>query len=671
MVDSGSSARATQPFPFVNTTTRCLSLCRSVAAAGGGNLPPLMMPLRDDQYISLSPTDSPAEDAEMDSGAAAHGQTAQEEGQQVGKGLTRLPADTPRTPGPKGVNFQQICDQLRTNLPGDSQGRGSFDTRTRFVAGDPVQDSARLHHWSMRLLMRSDIPTGSWSLNMSCGSVDIWRNFTPFMSWWITEIWQTISDKTPPCPTGRQQQDGGTVASSSLVLTRRKLLFPISASTGLHHVHPTWAGTFVLAALAAVFPGINFVLLDSDCLPVTLFEVEDLWTEAYLARFPAHCESGIPQAHPLRALTRFCKDPKVVYTQSRVCSTRMGQGALVVTEPHAELNAGLIVIFRSSHPPLFDWNAWSLRLRSSPGSITEDEFREEASNLAFAFWDRIGEFLKRSRTGSELSPDEKTLWIQSGLALSPLMGTCLQYSLDFCLAWALIGEWTSRVLFPVPKGPWPRHGHAGALLRNYQCRSPRIVAWARAAFEQGALPSLLMMPGIAPVFSLPGDRMFQATEITAGRQRPAIMHAYGEPRWGMERSLASIAAEGWIPTAAAMLGTAEKPPMWASVGLRPVAGTTIDFRVLPPSLSEREKLLMLSCWQQWDAAGVPGAALSQWLVGIDVDSGPDGRNSPTFLKQNFDVQEAAVHLHTLEDLVENGPYPKVISQLALRIITYE
>ena len=85
---------------------------------------------------------------------------------------------------------------------------------------------------------------------------------------------------------------------------------------------------------------------------------------------------------------------------------------------------------------------------------------------------------------------------------------------------------------------------------------------------------------------------------------------------------------------------------------------------------------MLSCWQQWDAAGVPGSALSQWLVGIDVDSGPDGRNSPTFLKQNFDVQEAAdlyqaVHLHTLEDLVENGPYPKVISQLALRIITYE
>ena len=120
------------------------------------------------------------------------------------------------------------------------------------------------------------------------------------------------------------------------------------------------------------------------------------------------------------------------------------------------------------------------------------------------------------------------------------------------------------------------------------------------------------------------------------------MHAYGGAKAGMARSLASIAAEGWIPTAA-MLGTAGKPPMWASVGLRPVAGTTIDFKVSPPSLSEREKLLMLSCW---DAAGVPGSALSQWLTGIDVDAGPDGRNSLTFVKQAFhDLSGGHLHAH--------------------------
>ena len=46
------------------------------------------------------------------------------------------------------------------------------------------------------------------------------------------------------------------------------------------------------------------------------------------------------------------------------------------------------------------------------------------------------------------------------------------------------------------------------------------------------------------------------------------------------------------------------------------------------------------------------------------------------LKPNFNAQEAAdlyqtAHLSTLEDLSEHGPYPKVISQFALRILTYE
>ena len=139
------------------------------------------------------------------------------------------------------------------------------------------------------------------------------------------------------------------------------------------------------------------------------------------------------------------------------------------------------------------------------------------------------------------------LRVQSGLALSPLVATCTQYSVDFCLAWALIGEWTSRILFPVPKGPWPRHGHAGALLRRYQARSPRMVAWARATFEQGALPSLLFLQGLVPIFTLPGDKMFQATGLCSHKQRPPIMHAYGGAKSGMAQALQSIAREGWIP----------------------------------------------------------------------------------------------------------------------------
>ena len=111
-------------------------------------LPPLMPPPRDDHYISLSPTESPVEDADMKSDAVAP-PALQAECQEPRKGLTRMPADTPRTPGPTGVKFQQFCDRLRTDLPGDSYGRGSFDTSARFVAGDPgarFGDSAPLEY---------------------------------------------------------------------------------------------------------------------------------------------------------------------------------------------------------------------------------------------------------------------------------------------------------------------------------------------------------------------------------------------------------------------------------------------------------------------------------------------------------------------------------------------
>ena len=59
------------------------------------------------------------------------------------------------------------------------------------------------------------------------------------------------------------------------------------------------------------------------------------------------------------------------------------------------------------------------------------------------------------------------------------------------------------------------------------------MAWARASFEQGALPSLLFLQGIAPIFTLPGDRMFQATGLCHNKQRPPIMHAYGGAKTGM------------------------------------------------------------------------------------------------------------------------------------------
>ena len=47
-------------------------------------------------------------------------------------------------------------------------------------------------------------------------------------------------------------------------------------TTGLHKVPYYWAGVFVLEAARFLYPKQHFALIDNDCVPVTLFEVQDL-----------------------------------------------------------------------------------------------------------------------------------------------------------------------------------------------------------------------------------------------------------------------------------------------------------------------------------------------------------------------------------------------------------
>ena len=407
------------------------------------------------------------------------------------------------------------------------------------------------------------------------------------------------------------------------------LFFPASEETGLHRVHPTWAGTFVLAILVPIFPGINYIL-----------EAADLWKEAYLTRFPPGIGQGLPQKHPLHRKCDFANHQDVVYTQHRVDADRQGHGVLLVTELYSELNAGLVMIFSSSHPPMFDWSDWTRRCKRLPDTDFDSLVAAGTETVEQACQGLLTGFLQRTLSSQDLTPGEMQCWIQSGLVLFPLVATCTQYSIEFCLAWALIGEWTSRILFPVPKGPWPRHGHAGALLKKYQARSPRIVAWARTSFEQGALPSLLFLQGLMPIFTLPGDRMFQAGGLGSNRQRPRNMHAYGGAKIGMAQALHSIAREGWIPLAAAMVGTVGKQPSWADLGLRPVVGTIVDIKLWPRPLKHRDVVLLLSLWKCWDHESVSESAINTWLKSVNMAFGPDCKDSPHFRRSNIDDLEA-------------------------------
>ena len=82
--------------------------------------------------------------------------------------------------------------------------------------------------------------------------------------------------------------------------------------------------------------------------------------------------------------------------------------------------------------------------------------------------------------------------------------------------------------FPVPEtGVWPRHGHLRGILDGFQGRQPNFHKWARPAYEQGALPTLSLLPGEVVIKVLPGDKIYQAMEIEQGFMRPAILHGFG------------------------------------------------------------------------------------------------------------------------------------------------
>ena len=261
------------------------------------------------------------------------------------------------------------------------------------------------------------------------------------------------------------------------------LFFPATEETGLHRVHPTWAGTFVLAALVSIFPGINFILLDSDCLPVTLFEAADLWKEAYLTRFPSGTGKGLPVQRPLHRKREFVNHPDVVFTQHRVNANRQGQGVLLVTEPHSK-------------------------------------GRGHAMDMLVPCW-------------KNTKQEAQELW--RGLEPHLSKVRCLPY-------------FSCRVLY----------------------------------------------------LSLP----YQETECFRPQDCAAIpiMHAYGGAKTGMAQALQSIASEGWIPLAAAMVGTVGKKPMWTDLGLRPVVGTTVTLNFGPVPLSIRK----WSCSYPVGNAGIMG-----------------------------------------------------------------
>ena len=166
------------------------------------------------------------------------------------------------------------------------------------------------------------------------------------------------------------------------------------ATTGLHKVPYYWAGVFVLEAARFLYPAQHFALIDNDCVPVTLFEVQDLLQLAH-------------QQHQWVDLLGRAR------SESSSCA---GIGMLLFTEAHLEYNAGLVVSIgnRSKHSPL--------------------EHDTTASTLAKSL--QAGRLALVSRARPPVNPSDTVI---SGTMFTPFVGVAMQTALDLCMVWSLYG----------------------------------------------------------------------------------------------------------------------------------------------------------------------------------------------------------------------------------------
>ena len=371
--------------------------------------------------------------------------------------------------------------------------------------------------------------------------------------------------------------------------------FPISAATGLQGVHYTWAGAVVLEALCLAFPTINFVLIDTACVPTSLFEVAEL--------------VNLLVDKTTRTIT--------MQHHTMASSTHCPPAVLLATEAKAELNAGLVIV--TGHKPTQSEDASmeppsdaETRPMEQEPPTEEDARAHKARRIAIARkspeeW--VAELIA-SRTrflATTAVPDDPVGAVQGGLLLTPLAGAIAKTPLDWAHAWAILGEWAGVVAFPIPEnGEWKRHGDGRYLRPEYAERTPPFLTWARPIFEQGALSPMAVLPAEFPIICLPGDKLFQSKEVAEGYSLPPVVHAFHGNKAALGQKLATWQEVGLQPLAVTLLGTEKAPPLWTHpMGCDFVRGTRI---VAKSHVTQERKLtelqvLLLQCL--WTPIGTP------------------------------------------------------------------
>ena len=343
-------------------------------------------------------------------------------------------------------------------------------------------------------------------------------------------------------------------------------------ANGLRAIPYYWAGVFVLEAARFLFPKVHFGLVDNDCVPVTLFEVQDLIALAENQfRWPD--------------LTGYRADPDLAKSKP---------GMLLFTEAHLEYNAGLVISIGSPNRP-------------SPIETTST-----AENLAEELEDYRQQLLAMAAP-----PECPTESSQGGSLFTPLIGVPMEHSLDLAVVWALYGTYMRYQFWPMPESAQNtsrdqqkpasiKRAHPGALTEAGRERTPWLTSWARATFEQGCLSVLPHLEGPCKAISLPGEHLFQASRIAPDRMRPVIFHAFGKAKLDAHDQLAQLAKLGWETLPIALLGMPHYPAVWSQETWKPVGGCCFTGG---PSALTGNSAFRFCLLLQWHAISVPSTAL--------------------------------------------------------------
>ena len=183
-----------------------------------------------------------------------------------------------------------------------------------------------------------------------------------------------------------------------------------------------------------------------------------------------------------------------------------------------------------------------------------------------------------------MSPNECATWIQSGLALTPFAGCQVGSSLDWTLAWSVIGEWTSRALessFHL----LPVTGRETATLRSYL----EIMTVDCLLYSHGHEHALNRDHYLPCCTCL--DRQNCSYVLVIECTKPRDPARIWRCQTRHSRDLPAIAREGWLPLASAMVGKDTQLAQWVGSDLRPdLPGPPHGTRRTAPPLSVEDSL---------------------------------------------------------------------------------